>query len=293
MTGITFEPEIVLPADPYEAAIVYLAALAYPEAGAGHEGQRGSRFADALASAAIWSCAKVRGLRYIREQRNDPGYVAPKKRAFQGAFDRGMRRIYRRSAAYDLVGTQLVRGFFAASAIGQKAIREGRTDQVYHVHPEGGPSPMREEVWDKAMPSIRKVIASSGDHWSQRLSLNTTGKPADRDQKVKDDYDRAFLSSVPVLHMMHGLNQAMHEHGKAIPRWGEREPVMAMMMNAQLWIWDAVKWAEQWRQIAHHGPGTSFGPDDMVALTSSAEHLAFLECDRADADGSEPISSVR
>jgi hypothetical protein len=270
MIGLAFEPEVALPARPYEAAIIYLALLAYPEPDAGQESQPGSRFANALASAAIWRCTKARGLRYIREQRNEPAYVAPKKREFEGAFDRGMRRIYRRGAAYDLVGTRLMRGFFAATALGQKAIKEGRIEEAYHLHPNSSYSPLREEVWDKAMPSIRKVIGSSGDHWSQRLSLNTTGAPADRSQKAKDDYERGFRSSVPVLHMMHGLNQAMHVHGKSIPRWGEREPVMAMMMNAEIWIHDAVEWAEQWRQLAHHGPGMSLGPDDMVALSWQA-----------------------
>lgn len=141
MKPAAFEREIALPAHPYEAAMVYLAVMAYPEAGAGKEGNNGSKFATALASAAIWSCAKARGLRYVREQRNDPNFVAPKKRDFKGAFDRGMRRIHRRSAAYDLVGTQLVRGFFAATALGVQALREGRADDAYHMHPSGGPSP--------------------------------------------------------------------------------------------------------------------------------------------------------
>ncbi len=269
MKPVAFEREIALPAHPYETAIVYLAVMAYPEAGAGQEGNHGSKFATALASAAIWNCAKVRGLRYIREQRNQPDFVAPKKRDFKGAFNRGMRRIHRRSAAYDLVGTQLVRGFFAATALGVQALREGRADDAYHMHPTGGPSPLREEIWEKATPSIRKIIAGSDDHWSKRLSLNDTGKPADHAQKVKDDYERGFTASVPVLHMMHGLNEAMDKHGPSINRWGEREPIMAMLLNAELWIGEAVRAAERWRANMHHSPAFRIGPDDMIALKSS------------------------
>src|SRR5690606_13027913 len=106
---LSFEPEIVFPDQPFEAAFVYFGAMAYPEQGAGTEGRPGSEFANALAKFSIWSCCKARGLRYLREQYGDPSAVAPQKREFQGAFERGMRRVERRIAAYDLIGTQILR----------------------------------------------------------------------------------------------------------------------------------------------------------------------------------------
>lgn len=262
-----FEPEIEFPTDPYEAAFIYLALIAYPEKGAGEIGQAGSHFATALAQFSLWACSKARGLRYIREEKNDPGYVAPKKREFQGVFDRGMRRINRRIAAYELLGTQFLQGLFAVGALGSKAIAEGRAGEAYHMHPEGGPSPARKELWEQAMPSVRKVIGSAPLHWSDRLSLNLTGKPADNRQKIKDDYERAYLPSVPVLHMVHGFAECMHDIGPTINGWEEREPITAMLLNAELWIWKALELAESWRRIAPWFPGMSFQPSGMVALS--------------------------
>jgi hypothetical protein len=269
---ITFEPEIAFPSDPYEAAFVYLGVMAYPERGAGALNQPGSIFANALAQFSIWACSKAKGLRYIRDQKGDPTYVAPKKREFRGAFDRGMRRVERRFAAYDLIGTQLLQGFFEVMRLGGKAIQEGKAHEAYHMHPTGGPSPARAELWEQGTPSIRRIISTAPGHWSRKLSLNRTGPTADRAQKVKDDYERAFLPSVPVLHMAHGFAECAREIGPSINDWDERDPITAMLLNAELWIWEALVRAERWRLLSHHFPGMiSLEPSDMVKLIAPAE----------------------
>lgn len=265
--SLSFESEIVFPDHPYEAAFVYFAAMAYPDRGAGMEGQAGSEFATALAKFSIWSCSKARGLRYLREQYGDPSAVAPKKREFRGVFERGMRRIERRIAAYDLIGTQMLQGFFEVMRLGAEAVRAGKPEDAYHIHPGGGPSPARAELWQKGTPSIRRIIARAPTHWARKLSLNQTGAPADVSQKVKDDYERAFLPSIPVLHMVHGLTEAARRVGPSINHWEERNSLTAMLLNASLWIDKAIEQAEVWRQVSHHFPGMApLSPDRMIRL---------------------------
>jgi len=267
---VSFEREISLPADPFEAGVVFMAAMAYPEKDAGTLGRPGAEFADALVKFALWACSKARGLRYIREERRDPAYLAPKKREFRGTFDRGQRRIYRRIAAYDVYGTQLLNGFFAIRALGAKAIQEGRMEQTFHMNPTGGPSPAREELWLQAMPSARKIIAGSERRWSGKFGINATGVPSDAAQKSKDTYRRAFLPSVPVLHMVHALNECAQKHGPGIGGWGERDPISAMFLNSRIWIDDAIAIAERWRTAPHFSIGLGLKPTDMIALSRAS-----------------------
>lgn len=257
---------ISLPADPFEAGVVFMAAMAYPEHGAGALGQPGAEFADALVKFALWACSKARGLSYIREQRRDPTYLAPKKREFRGTFERGQRRIERRIAAYDLYGTQLLNGFFAVRALGGKAIREGRMEEAFYMSPTGGPSPVREELWLQAMPSARKIIAGSERRWSGKFGINITGIPSDAAQKSKDTYRRAFLPSVPVLHMVHALNECARKYGPTIGGWGNREPISAMLLNSLIWIDEAIALAERWRNAPHFSIGLGLKSADMIIL---------------------------
>lgn len=266
--SLSFEPEIVFPDQPFEAAFIYFGAMAYPAQGDGREGRPGSEFANALAKFSIWSCSKARGLRYLREQYGDRAAVAPRKREFQGAFERGMRRVERRIAAYDLIGTQILRGFFGVMRLGTDAVQAGKPEEAYHMHPNGGPSPARAELWKKGTPSIRQIIAGAPTHWARKLSLNQTGAPANMTQKVKDDYARAFLPSVPVLHLAHAFCEAARRVGPSISGWEERNPLTAMLLNASLWIDDAIEQAETWRKVSHHFPGLPLLiPDTMIRLS--------------------------
>lgn len=261
-----FERDVVFPSNPYEAAFVYCSVMAYPETGTGLPGGPGAEFASALAMFTLWATSKAKGLRFMREARSDPTYVAPKKREFQGTLDRGRRRIDRRLAAHDLFGSQLVTGFFNVRLLGARAIKEGRANEAFHMHPSGGPSPAREELWAVAVPSTRSFIAGSAAHWADKFALNTTAKPSDARQKAKDIKRRAFDPSIPVLHMAHALNQCAEKHGPQIPRWGKRDPILAMVLNAELWIWDALDIAESWRALPHFPGFTYLQPERMVRL---------------------------
>jgi hypothetical protein len=268
MTVIDFEPVVKFPSDPYQAGIMFMAVLAYPEAGAGQIGATGANFANALMKYRLWACSKAHGLRYLREKIGDPTFKAPTKRELKGILDRGLRRIGRRTAAYDLWGTQLVRGFFAVRQLGAKAIRENRRAEAFHINAANGYSSPRAELWEQATPSAKRIIAGNQPYWSEAFELNKTGVPADPSQKVKDDYERAFLPSVPVLHMVHALNEAMEKHGPEINGWGKREPITAMILNAELWIWEALETAVRWRDTAYL-PGSSFSMENFIQIERS------------------------
>lgn len=261
-----FETEIAFPDDPFEAAIVYLAAMAYPEQGAGEIGRPGSDFANALVKFCLWAARDARGLTWMRRERRDPGYTAPHQRDFRGPFQRGMRRIHRRIAAYDLIGTRLLHGFFGVCQLGARATREGRAEEAYHLHPSGGPSPARAELWAKATPSPRQLIARAEPHWSDRFGINLTGPAADRTSKSRDVYRRAFLPSVPVLHFVHGFTMCAEKHGPSIGNWERRDPLTAMLLNFPLWIWEALDLAEQWREVAGFADMLDIGPGDMIRI---------------------------
>ena len=270
------EPEICFPARPYEAAIVFVAAIAYPELGAGLPDQRGSEFAHSILKFGEWARTKSQTLKEMRKQLGDPSYVAPREREFIRKFESGRRRISRRIAAYEIVGTQLLGGFLSVVQIGRKAIADGRADKVFDMASNEGFSPIKPEIWRKSVLSPRQIIAGSERRWSEKLGLNVTGSSADPLQKSRDLYQRAFLTSRPVLHMVHALNQCAYEIGPSLPRWGQRDPVIAMVFNAEAWIWKALEIAEQWRTMSHYAPGLAISPDDMIAIVPPGDRCAHL-----------------
>jgi len=261
-----FEPEIIFPEQAYDAARVYLGVMAYPEQGAGEIGASGQTFATALGQYQLWAAQKVKGLPFVRAARNDPNYVGPRRREFEGILDRGLRRIDRRVAAYDLYGSQLLSGFFGVHRLGAQAIRDGLPEEAFHVTSEGAPAPARTELWEQGTPSAHKMINSFGDHWLERFALNRTGRSADAKQRTKDVYRRGLAPSIPVLHMAHALAEAAREVGPKLSGWDERDPWIALMMNAELWIWEALETAETWRVIPHIPCGLSLTPDKMIKL---------------------------
>ena len=140
-----FEPEIVFPEDRFEAAVMFFAVMAYPEQGAGRLGQPGSEFANALVDLCLWSYSKSHGLKRLHEKRNDPFFKAPRKNEFRGAFERGVRRLHRRAAAYDLFGTHILSKFFSQK---ERKI------------------------------SVQSLIRQKERYWSGKFCLNRTGQPA-------------------------------------------------------------------------------------------------------------------
>jgi hypothetical protein len=264
-----FESEVVFPDEPYAAAWMYFGVMAYPELGAGQPNGRGSEFADSLRKFAIWGTKKSRGISHLRNILCDPTYKAPQKREFDGIIERGVRRVFRRLAAYDLVGTQLLNGFFAVRALGSRALREGRGQEAFHLMENGELGPARQELWQEATPSTHQVLRRSLEHWSTKFALNTTGTPADINQKAKDLNRRAFQTSIPVLHMAHGLSSTASQASKKISGWNERNPVLALVLNAELWVWDAVEAAEIWRLTSQYMPQDYLEPSRMVKLKRS------------------------
>jgi hypothetical protein len=119
--------------------------------------------------------------------------------------------------------------------------------------------------------TTRQIIAGCEPRWSGKLGLNVTGAAADPARKARDLYKRGHLTSRPVLHMAHALNECAYEFGPRVPRWGERDPVIAMLLNADLWIWEALAIAERWRLRAGLDLGLGLGAEDMIAIVSPRE----------------------
>jgi len=260
-----FEPEIAIPENDFEAAVIYFAVMAYPELGAGQIGQPGSKFANALVDYCLWSAKQSRGLGWLREKRNDESFTAPHKRDFEGLLQRGLRRLRRRSVAYSIFGSQLLTGFFEVRRIGAEAIKIGQPEDAFVSIEQGRFGPAKPDLWQSAMPSIRKVIRADEEKWADRLALNKTGRPSDPDQKVKDLYERAFLSSVPVLHMAHGLETILNETSRSISGWDNREPFSALLLNSEKWVWKALAEAERWRCASSMRIGP-FSQGDQIKL---------------------------
>src|SRR3546814_1900820 len=55
----------------------------------------------------MWNWRRVRGLREVRAALAAPRFNTPRQRRFEGAVERGRRRIMRRFAAFDIVGSQM------------------------------------------------------------------------------------------------------------------------------------------------------------------------------------------
>lgn len=265
-----FEPAVVFPDDPYAAACMYFGLMAYPEPGAGLPGGRGSEFAHALQKYQLWATKRAKGQSFLRETLRDPHFRAPRRREFEGALERGRRRIFRRMAAFDVVGTQLINGFFRVQALASKALRDGQPEKAFHMVADANFGPVRSELWQQAVPSSQQLLRSNPHRWAEKFALNATGNPADPRQKAKDLNRRAFETSIPVLHMAHGLNEAVVKVAGSINGWGQRDPILALILNAELWLWDAVDAAERWRAISNLKPGIDYlASDRMIELRRS------------------------
>lgn len=236
--SLQFEPEIVFPEDRYEAAVLFLAVMAYPEYGAGRLGQPGSEFAGALASLCLWSYSKSHGLKRLYEKRGDPLFKAPRKHEFQGSFERGVRRLHRRVAAYDLFGNHLMETFLRG--------------ERKHI-------------------SVQNLLSRRERYWSEKFGLNRTGPPAEVGQKVRDIYRRAFRPSIPVIHMAHALNLVADKVIPTINGWDEREPWSTLIFNSDRWIWSAIDDAERWRSSTRRLNLDYINSTRLVALTAPTQ----------------------
>lgn len=170
--SVEFEPLIRFPANPFDAARIYFAVMAYPERGAGQSGGLGLPFAEALWQYVIWDARKARGLASVRAKFHDRPFESPRKRDFEGALNRGLARLERRSAAYSVVGNQLVNGLLNGVLRAQKMVRDGRGDEAF-VRPLGDdkPNPIRNEIIAAETPSPRKIVGRDLARWSNSFGL--------------------------------------------------------------------------------------------------------------------------
>lgn len=261
-----FEPVVEIPDHPFEAAIVFLAVMAYPERGAGQIGAPGSEFAGSLVSYMHWQARRHKGLAQFRREMNDPKYAPPQWAGFKGKMNRGLRRLRRRSACYSLHGTRMVNGFFAVRAVCSEAVAEGKGAEVYDMAPNGKFGVAKQEVWKRAIRSARATVSRDVDRWTKSFGLNVPIKAADDNQKAKDLVRRAVRQSLPVLHMAHAFELACGDTGPTLGGWGRRDPALALLMNSEKWIEQAIATAERWRIMSGHSMMPDVNPDSMVRL---------------------------
>ena len=240
--------------------------LAYPEHGAGQPGGLGVPFGAALWQYVVWNGRKAKGLRWVRERFGNPALQPPRKRDFEGALNRGLRRVERRLAAFDVVGNQMVNGLINAGLHASRLARAGRADEAYLLQPGAKFAPIRPELLSAATPSPRGIVRRDLPRWSERFGLNETGKPADSMQKEKDIIRRGFLQSRPVLHMAHGLEQIVAEVGPTLTGWDDWDWLLVLLWNSDAWVWQAIEHAVVWRQLARFHYFPQLAPEQMIEL---------------------------
>jgi len=117
-------------------------------------------------------------------------------------------------------------------------------------------------------PSWGKAANRDLKSWCEHTAVNNVAPPGEKPaQKARDFKDRVARPSEPVMHMAHALWVTSEEAAKRIRNWEQREPFTALLLNAPLWIWDAVEAAEEFRlrsPLQHFLP--EFQPSSMVEL---------------------------
>lgn len=278
--AIDFEPEVEFPEDPFLAARLYLALMAYPERGAGLPSGQGASFAAALGSYVMWHRRRNHGLQSVRKMIGNPEYRPPRRRDFEGALERGRRRLVRRFAAFEIVGNQLINAIFNAGIVARRVAAERTPADAFYVSSENIYGAIRQEIWDKATPSARGIVRRDPEKWAARFSLNETGASADTVQKERDLVSRGFLQSRPVLHMAHGLNQFLADSDDPFPGFGEVDWLLLLIWHAESWVWRALQDAVQWRGVAHW-ERIMVGPDHMVELILPKNVQENAHCETA------------
>jgi len=66
--------------------------------------------------------------------------------------------------------------------------------------------------------------------------------------------------------MAYGLSVIIPEVSEKIRGWSDRDPLLALFMNPEMWVNDAAKAAESWRQMSLGGFHAELRPDQMVEL---------------------------
>src|SRR3546814_3354623 len=92
----------------------------------------------------MWNWRRVRRLREVRAALAAPRVNTPRQRRFEGAVERGRRRIMRRFAAFDIVGSQMVSAMFNANDIAYRMKSAGE-DPFERSH-TGGHATLRTDI---------------------------------------------------------------------------------------------------------------------------------------------------
>ena len=265
--GFDFEPELPFPDNPFNAARLFMAVMAYPERGAGQPPDGlGVRFTEALWNYHVWSGRRAKGLRYIREKFSDPNFQPPVHRDFVGTLERGTRRMRRRTVAYSLFGTQLMRNFLDVLEESARLTREGLQEEAHIIIPGALAQPARPELWGRTRRSPLQIVEADVERWAKRFGLNATGRAADQRQKAKDLVRRAYLQSRPVMHMTHAFNQVCTEIGPKLEGWGDHDFILVLLWHPEAWVWNAIEMAETWRIGARHHFVPDYDPALMIKL---------------------------
>lgn len=229
MSSGDFELEVTFPENPLDIARMYFAVMAYPERGAGRAGGAGSEFASALVEFAAWAYRKEYGLRATaRDISFLNGDNPPQWRDFEGALERGLRRIERRWVVLMMYNRRMLSG------VGRSG------DQRYTISSVAAATPKWGEILNRDVHG-----------WAKRASLNQTGigTPDDTAFKAKDFKRRTIRPSLPVLHLAHGLYSVMPKAQK-FPGWGQIHPLLALYISPDLWVYDALAAADNFRLLS-------------------------------------------
>jgi hypothetical protein len=264
MSAVDFEPVVEFPDNSFDAARVYLALMAYPERGAGQPGGPGVRFTEALWEYVVWDARRHKGLKATRERLGLSADLIPRKRDFEGALNRGLRRLERRVAAFDIVGNQLINGLLNGILRANAMVRAGRAGEAF-VRPPGsdGVNPIRREIIARATPSPRQIVRRNADRWSQRFGLNDTGRSADQTRKAKDLIRRAYRQSIPVMHLTHGFAMIVAEIAPKLDGWDDFDWLLVLLWHSEQWVWHALQRAASFRMLAQF-PDAGLPPQDAM-----------------------------
>lgn len=201
---------VELPADPYLAAAMFLAVLAYPEPGAGVAGEVGERYAWAL------NIARIRELKSLYPEKVNPTLELPTKKEISGRLSRGARRIMRRLAARDLWAELAVSG--AILVIGQPMA--------------DAPARIRRD-----RDSFRKAVLRDPEGWALRLSLKSvdsqiqSGAGKETIEAEIRNMRKQYKDSMPVIYLVNSLYSVIGAHVPAYKKPKEKENTLHKMID--------------------------------------------------------------
>jgi len=121
--GLDFELELEFPDNPFNAARVFLGAMAYPERGVGQPGWLRVPFTATLWNYLIWNGRPTQGLRYLSDELGDPKLKPPVRRGFEGTLERGQLNGYRPTLSNSMIACSIFL-FKAAKQLSARGFRK-------------------------------------------------------------------------------------------------------------------------------------------------------------------------